>query len=155
MLRQCEFNGRKDILHFKLLQAAIEENNVDRNTDLNLKKNDRKFCNVYEHSDSENEYETSESREKNDERSQYQSIKGEHRVRKQVDLNRDLRNKNKKNSFEKEFGCSQKKYENPFLSRKMKHCKRSHHNETMPLSKNKKLRKNSVQNKNALDNDEI
>jgi hypothetical protein len=30
MLRQCEFNGRKDVLHFKLLQAAINENNANK-----------------------------------------------------------------------------------------------------------------------------
>ena len=35
MLRQCEFNGRKDILHFKLLQAAINENNVNKIPDKN------------------------------------------------------------------------------------------------------------------------
>ena len=32
MLRQCEFNGRKDVLHFKLLQAAINENNANKNS---------------------------------------------------------------------------------------------------------------------------
>ena len=30
MLRSCEFNGRKDVLHFKLLQAAINENNANK-----------------------------------------------------------------------------------------------------------------------------
>lgn len=30
MLHQCEFNGKKDVLHFKLLQAAISENNAKK-----------------------------------------------------------------------------------------------------------------------------
>ena len=30
MLHQCEFNGKRDVLHFKLLQAAISENNAKK-----------------------------------------------------------------------------------------------------------------------------
>ena len=30
MLHHCEFNGKKDVLHFKLLQAAISENNAKK-----------------------------------------------------------------------------------------------------------------------------
>ena len=30
MLHQCEFNGKRDVLHFKLLQAAINENNAKK-----------------------------------------------------------------------------------------------------------------------------
>ena len=35
MLHQCEFNGKKDVLHFKLLQAAISENNAKKAYELN------------------------------------------------------------------------------------------------------------------------
>ena len=35
MLHQCEFNGKRDVLHFKLLQAAISENNAKKAYELN------------------------------------------------------------------------------------------------------------------------
>ena len=49
MLHRSEFNGKKDVLHFKLLQAAINENNAkkayEQNTEnLNENSNVSKRC---------------------------------------------------------------------------------------------------------------
>ena len=36
MLHRSEFNGKKDVLHFKLLQAAINENNAKKAYEQNM-----------------------------------------------------------------------------------------------------------------------
>ena len=43
MLRQCEFNGKKDVLHFKLLQAAINQNNAKKVIDQSAEKMNENF----------------------------------------------------------------------------------------------------------------
>ena len=152
MLRQCEFNGRKDILHFKLLQAAINENNVNKIPDKNTGNMRGKFVGSQDYLDDHQKL--SGNYEQGGSDNQYNFDNGED------DINHEQRSKKKRGSssllesrskrkHESSFipmeHHSKRKHENPFISkiRSSSEQKRSGGlNGVLPLSKNKKMLKN-------------
>ena len=155
MLSQCEFNGRKDVLHFKLLQAALEENVSEKNSQKMYENLDEIRKSSDEEQDALRDYE-----EKRNSGNRNQLKNEYHSVYNQKNIRNDIGSKKKKVSFGSiEPGLeshSIRKHENPFLSTKLKHSKRAlAQSHSLPLSKHKKLRRNPAQEKKFAKNGEI
>ena len=147
MLRSCEFNGRKDVLHFKLLQAAIHENNANKISVKNLNQNVQKPA---ENSVLENNY-SDENREIEPYQKRFRansdrcddSDDGQCQFRgyRDRDVYADERKKKKISSSMSSLDDRPKrKYENPFMAkaRPAIRLKRA-----LPVSESKKTLKNS------------
>ena len=147
MLRSCEFNGRKDVLYFKMLQAAIHENNAKKISAKNLNQNVQKPT---ENSVLENNY-SDENREIEPYQKRFRansdrcddSDDGQCQFRgyRDRDVYADERKKKKISSSMSSLDARPKrKYENPFMakSRPAIRLKR-----TLPVSESKKSLKNS------------
>lgn len=140
MLSQCEFNGRKDVLHFKLLQAALDENKANKNADQNRKnKNENEMRENFEEDDDE----ISNGYEKFSDENRYTSK--DRRFSSSEDVHRDLFKKREKRSPLALLESSKRQYENPFLTPRIDKSTnrmpdRSH--TSLPLSKSKRMRRN-------------
>ena len=146
MLRQCEFNGRKDVLHFKLLQAAINENNANK---ISVKSPHQIVEKSAENSKPENNYydknreiETyqKQSRKNSD---QYDSDEGQYQFqghRNDVVYANERKKKRISSSTSSLDPPSKRKYENPFMtkSKPMSQLK-----QPLPVSGSRKALKNS------------
>ena len=147
MLRSCEFNGRKDVLYFKMLQAAIHENNAKKISAKNLNQNVQKPT---ENSELENNY-SDENREIEPYQKRFRansdrcddSDDGQCQFRgyRDRDVYADERKKKKISSSMSSLDDRPKrKYENPFMAkaRPAIRLKRA-----LPVSESKKTLKNS------------
>ena len=148
MLRQCEFNGRKDILHFKLLQAVINENNNNKAPDKNMENIHEKLTDSHDYFHNHRGLNGDCNQVGSGDRNNF--IGGE-------DGNHDRKGKKKVSSVESR---SKRKHENSFIPMEC-HSKRKHGNSynpkirsssmasssglnsVLPLSGNKKLQKNT------------
>ena len=156
MLGQCEFNGRKDILHFKLLQAALEENISEKNSPKMYENIDEiRKSSDEEQNDHHKDYEEKHNGNRNQHKNEYQPINNKKNIR------NDIGSKKKKGQFgliESDLEShSIQKYENPFLTTKLKHSKRAlAQSHSLPLSsKHKKLRRNPAQERKLTKNGEF
>ena len=147
MLRSCEFNGRKDVLHFKLLQAAIHENNANKISAKNLNQNVQKptensvLENNYSDEDREIEPYQKRFRANSDRCDDSDDGQCQFRGYRDRDVYADERKKKKiSSSMSSLYARPKRKYENPFMakSRPAIRLKR-----TLPVSESKKSLKNS------------
>ena len=152
MLRQCEFNGRKDVLHFKLLQAAINENNANK---IAVKsphqiveksaENSKPENNYYDKNQEIGTYQT-HSRKNSD---QYDSDEGQYRFqahRNDVGYANEKKKRRISSSMSTLDPRSKRKYENPFMTKSKSRLKHP-----LPVSENRKALKNSHEmHRNAL-----
>ena len=141
MLRQCEFNGRQDVLHFKLLQAAINKNNVDKTSD--------RISNQIEQNSAENSMVSKNYLDENREREsyreqaengiQYHPNTNQYQPQNQhYDINHGSRQKKRRISSPMSVSepRSKRKHQNSLMSKSkpMNQLTRA-----LPLSKNKKM----------------
>lgn len=132
MLARCEFNGRKDVLHFKLLQAAIEENKANIFSGQNAKKINENPSDNHLHKYIDRDQEMNDEKEQDDNyRHHRKNTNQVPLITKEYDEIREPRNKRKK--------MSSSLIEEPQNNRK--HDK-NYFKQGLPLSKNKKMRKN-------------
>ena len=141
MLQQCEFNGKRDVLHFKMLQAAINENNTKKIENQREKNLSEKLFLPQKGLEQSVEKNDEESDNSGDEKMVYfKNIKSH-----DVENDSDSRNKKRKlsSSCVSSYGSDpySKKRSKKHHSSKMKSV-HHHHKHVLPLSKNQKLHKN-------------
>lgn len=85
MLGQCEFNGRKDVLHFKLLQAALEENISEKNSPKMYENIDEiRKSSDEEQNDHHKDYEEKHNGNRNQHKNEYQPINNKKNIRNDI-----------------------------------------------------------------------
>ena len=146
MLRQCEFNGRKDVLHFKLLQAAINENNANKisvkNPNQIIQKSAENSMHENEYYDKDREIETYKKQSRKNS-NQYDSDEGQYQFqgyRDDVAYANERKKRRISSSMRSLDPRSKRKCENPFMtkSKSVSQLKRP-----LPVSESRKALKNS------------
>ena len=144
MLQQCEFNGKRDVLHFKMLQAAINENNTKKIENQREKNLSEKLFLPQKGLEQSVEKNDEESDNSGDEKMLY------FKNTKSPDAENDGDSRHKKrkilSSCVSSYGSEpySKKRSKKHHSSKMKSVRHHHHHHkhVLPLSKNQKLHKN-------------
>ena len=144
MLQPCEFNGKKDVLHFQMLQAAINENNARKIENQREKNLSEKICFPQKGLEQSDEKPNEEFDDSSDERSSYFKNTKSHSVENEC----ESKSKKRKmmSSCVASYGseaCSKKGSKKHRSSK----IKSRHHGQSLPLSKNQKLHKSLRENK--------